>query len=340
MLVFTHPPVPVPVDPPLPVFPPVGVPPLPVAPPLPVDPPAAEPPLPPALLPPALLPPALLPPALLPPAPPLLLPPAPDPPAPDPPAPLPPLLLLLPPLPLEPPLAVLVPPEPLPPLLLLPPLPLEPPLLLLLPPLPLPPLPLPPVPPEVVAAGAQAISANARLAASRARGAKPWVVWLLADRPESSRAARELVESMDYLQGASEGRVLIPHVRAFLLFNLSTYRGVLLAISRTRSREGDASLGTTPEPPRMRKALFRAGANAAAPSFTTQPAITSPRLRAAFTKPLSKARKRSSPSNAPRNMRFASLADARWIAATTSSKPPLPRTLPRGLPVRHNCVGA
>jgi hypothetical protein len=143
--------------------------------------------LPPELLPPELLPPELLPPELLPPEllPPLLLPP-----------------LLLPPL--------LLPPEPDPPL----PLPPE-----LLPPDPLLPPELPPV--VVTVAGAQAISASARLPASRARGTRPWVDWFLADRPELGRAARELVESIENLQGANEGRVLIPYVRAKGLLKLS-----------------------------------------------------------------------------------------------------------------------
>jgi hypothetical protein len=79
----------------------------------------------------------------------------------------------------------------------------------------------------------QAISANARPPTSKARGAKLWVVWLLADRPESSRAARELVDNMNYLQGANEGRVLIPQVRAMKLLKLSTYCIALRAISLT-----------------------------------------------------------------------------------------------------------
>jgi len=46
-----------------------------------------------------------------------------------------------------------------------------------------------------------------------------------------------------------------------------------------------------------------------------QRAMANPRLCAALTRPLLKARKRRSPSNTPRNMRLASLADAKWIAS-------------------------
>ena len=232
-----------------PLVPPAALPPLGLLPPW-ALPPLLLPPelLPPELLPPELLPPELLPPELLPPEllPPLALPPELLPPELLPPELLPPELLppeLLPP--------ELLPPELLPPLAL-PPLALPPLLLppdadppLLLPPELLPPDPLlPPEPPwGVTVAGAQAISANARLPASRARGSRPWDVWFLADRPELGRAARELVENIDNLQGANVGRALIPYVRAQGLLKLSIWCMVLQAISRTGPREMGQVIG-------------------------------------------------------------------------------------------------
>jgi hypothetical protein len=72
-----------------------------------------------------------------------------------------------------------------------------------------PPLALPPLPFDGVEVDEHAMSANAKLPASRARGARLWGLGL-ADGPKSSRAARYLVESMCFLQGANEGRVPIP----------------------------------------------------------------------------------------------------------------------------------